>query len=580
MSTREDCLTVTSTFSTIWNFAFDNCCGLPEIRCAGGRVTEIYLSGRLQGGPLPTAVGSLTGLQVLELGENGFTGGIPSSWASLSNLRVIRLYGNRLNDPLPSWLGNSWTSMVTLQINTNPITGSIPDSMRNMQQLTQVFMSDTYLDGNLPDFFGALPNLVYLNLGHGKLRGPIPASLGSSPSLQYIFIDNNSLLGEIPASMGSSGSLKTFYAFNNQLTGALPAALSRIADLRVDDNCISGLANQRTGCPVLPSPDNPQPNPSDPSQPAPPSSTVSSGILLPSSVPRPNPPAGTGGTSPGSNPQTPGSGVTQPGENSTPSGSSVAAGQSGDAGGGGLSVGVYVGIGVGCVVVLAILGIFWSRRRRGGRKAVGQMKKLDGGVEVVDKDGEGGFALRDVHESMGVSGPAAASSRLTGGSGTEKVEETLVDVDPPAFEDAADEAMIPLEKLSVPNTTPTDVFPLDLTKQPHPHETLTPPSPLSASSQILVSSGLPPKMSDWNSLQVCNWLQHLQFPTDTVLKFADHRVTGKVLELTPIDKLKEQLGLDAVDAKRLGREVEGYLAMGGVGLGGSGEEGGLPGYYQ
>ena len=84
---------------------------------ASGRVTELLLDGNRLSGGIPTELGSLANLRMLDLNVNQLSGPIPSSLESLANLQELSLNGNQLSGGIPTELGSlanlRWTSAAT-----------------------------------------------------------------------------------------------------------------------------------------------------------------------------------------------------------------------------------------------------------------------------------------------------------------------------------------------------------------------------------------------------------------------------------------------------------------------------------
>ena len=119
---------------------------------ASGRVSALALAGNALRGLLPSAVGTLTGLETLNIAHNALTGPLPRAVWTLTNLRELRVQGNELTGPL----------------------GSDVAAPRNLRELN---LGGNALSGPLPPEVGTLTNLGELELSATELTGPLPASL-------------------------------------------------------------------------------------------------------------------------------------------------------------------------------------------------------------------------------------------------------------------------------------------------------------------------------------------------------------------------------------------------------------------
>jgi Leucine-rich repeat (LRR) protein len=57
-------------------------------------------------GPIPTEIGRLTNLDVLDAGRNLLTGTIPTEIGLMANLNTLGLEDNRLNGTIPAVIGD------------------------------------------------------------------------------------------------------------------------------------------------------------------------------------------------------------------------------------------------------------------------------------------------------------------------------------------------------------------------------------------------------------------------------------------------------------------------------------------
>ena len=103
---------------------------------------------------------------------------------SLSRL-VLR--DNQLGGPIPSELG-SLSSLVVLELDENELTGPIPPELGNLSNLIHLDLSHNQLTGQIPPELGNLPNLGLLYLQYNQLTGPIPSWLGSISNFGSLFL--------------------------------------------------------------------------------------------------------------------------------------------------------------------------------------------------------------------------------------------------------------------------------------------------------------------------------------------------------------------------------------------------------
>ena len=170
-----------------------------------GRVTQLLLRENNLNGPIPAAVGSLTGLVRLDFQGNQLSGPVPTWLGNLSNLEELLLYGNGL-------------------------TGRIPAELSSLRGLERLDLRNNELTGTIPPWLGNLAKLEWLRLDGNEFAGQIPSWLGNMTSLERLGLSDNRLSGEIPATLGDLSNLRLIRLGGNSLTGCIPDSLQPVAD--------------------------------------------------------------------------------------------------------------------------------------------------------------------------------------------------------------------------------------------------------------------------------------------------------------------------------------------------------------
>ncbi|MBO1348618.1 MAG: putative Ig domain-containing protein [Hormoscilla sp. GUM202] len=173
------------------------------------RVTEIKLGNNNLSGILPSELGSLSNLQILELDDNDLSGTLPSELGSLGNVQDLDLGNNSLSGTLPSELGD----------------------LGNVQILD---LDHNDLSGTLPSELGSLGNVQILDLDHNDLSGAIPSELGELGKVQDLDVSSNDLSGTLPSELGDLGNLQDLDVGNNDLTGTIPESIADLSADKVD----------------------------------------------------------------------------------------------------------------------------------------------------------------------------------------------------------------------------------------------------------------------------------------------------------------------------------------------------------
>ena len=141
----------------------------------------------------------------LSLGGLDLPGAIPSAVGRLSDLRVLDLSDNRL-------------------------TGGIPEELGSLASLQSLDLSANYLHGEIPHALGALHELELLDLAGNNLHGPIPTALTGLSNLHRLWLNYNLLSGTVPAELAELPKLRSLKLIGNQFSGCFPTALHSLID--------------------------------------------------------------------------------------------------------------------------------------------------------------------------------------------------------------------------------------------------------------------------------------------------------------------------------------------------------------
>ncbi|KAI9107655.1 hypothetical protein K1719_021318 [Acacia pycnantha] len=233
-----------------WPDNGDDPCGpplWPYVFCAGNRVTQIQAKSLGLKGTLPPSFNQLSELFNLGLQHNKLTGMLPT-FSGLSKLEFAFLNDNQF-DAIPSGFFDGLSSIRDLALAENPLNAStgwsLPASLENSEQLTNLSLVHCNLVGPVPDFLGTLPSLSNLLLSYNRLSGRIPSSFGQS-SMQVLWLNNQDgggMTGPIDV-IASMTSLTQLWLHGNQFTGSIPkniGNLTSLMDLNLNSNQLVGL---------------------------------------------------------------------------------------------------------------------------------------------------------------------------------------------------------------------------------------------------------------------------------------------------------------------------------------------------
>ncbi len=196
-----------------------------------GKITGLDLNGFGLSGLLPSAIGTLTDLETLDLGSNpGLTGALPEETGDLVNLETFRAVTTSLEGSLPASMGNL-TKLAILNIGNNNIEGRIPESWEGMTAMQDFAIFGTGIQSPLPrTIFTAWTHLgSFIMHSNPGLTGPLPPQLGQMTTDNSTFnvqLQNCNFSGGIPEEWASvPGVCTQLYLYGNQLTEQIPLAI-------------------------------------------------------------------------------------------------------------------------------------------------------------------------------------------------------------------------------------------------------------------------------------------------------------------------------------------------------------------
>ncbi|XP_078167950.1 receptor-like protein 6 [Carex rostrata] len=159
-------------------------------------------------------------LQDLSMADCGLRGNLPHEIFHLSNLTILDLSGNyMLSGELAEFTKQSiWQYLDLTDIN---FTGSLPDSIGNLQYLSVLNLYNCSIYGEIPPSITNLTRLEALQLGSNTLIGTIPMSLFSHPSLESLSLSHNQFSGYLPEFSNGSSNFEYIDLEDNNLQGQL-----------------------------------------------------------------------------------------------------------------------------------------------------------------------------------------------------------------------------------------------------------------------------------------------------------------------------------------------------------------------
>jgi hypothetical protein len=167
----------------------------------GLQTLQLFNCGMTGSSTLPSSIGNLTNLRDLYIVQCGFSGPMPAAIGRLTNLRNMYVYSAQFSGPIPATIGKL-TNLENLYIEDG-ISGPIPATIGNLTHLNSVKFFGEFSGPSIPYTIGQLSQLTRLNIGYSTFSESIPSSFfGSIPSsmanltqLTELILASNSLNG-------------------------------------------------------------------------------------------------------------------------------------------------------------------------------------------------------------------------------------------------------------------------------------------------------------------------------------------------------------------------------------------------
>ncbi|KAI8615718.1 hypothetical protein BC830DRAFT_1218360 [Chytriomyces sp. MP71] len=222
-----DCAALLQGFASLHVSFTKDCCSIGGITCQKGRIVQVHME------------------------DQGITGSLPD-FSLLKELQSFIVPSNNISGVIPSSIG-LLNKLTLLDIGLNSISGPLPTSLTSMKSLTHLSVGFNNLSGTIPYELSALAALKVANFEHNSLTGGIPTALGKLTQLAHLDLSYNHITGSIPTEFELLIRLDELHLENNMLTGGMPIGLLKLPPSgmilggriwNVSTNCLDDQAGQ------------------------------------------------------------------------------------------------------------------------------------------------------------------------------------------------------------------------------------------------------------------------------------------------------------------------------------------------
>ena len=190
---------------------------------------------------LPESIGTLDGLQILNLSECPQLLELPDTIGGLKALTSLDLSGCESLTALPNAIGELG-ALTELHLNECSSLTALPVAIGELGALTTLYLRGCSSLAGLPAMIGELKALTYLNLSACSSLTTLPATIGELSALTTLTLYGCSKLAALPAAIGGLGALKQLWLRDCSSLTALPESIGKLGALtRLDLNECSSL---------------------------------------------------------------------------------------------------------------------------------------------------------------------------------------------------------------------------------------------------------------------------------------------------------------------------------------------------
>ena len=183
-------------------------------------------------GTIPTAIAELSELEGLNLASCGLSGTVPTEISGLTKLRYFRLDFNYLSGSLEGVFSPAQTGLELVDLSNNAFTGNLPSQLFQLPPIRILSLLKNSFHGSIPNTICGLNNLELLSLS---------GLTAAESTLIPRYMD-----GGIPGCVFNMTNLRVFHAAGNGFRGTINSLHpdSKLQDLSISHNIFTGYVPQ------------------------------------------------------------------------------------------------------------------------------------------------------------------------------------------------------------------------------------------------------------------------------------------------------------------------------------------------
>ncbi|XP_075661118.1 receptor kinase-like protein Xa21 [Castanea sativa] len=194
-------------------------------------LNKLFLDNNILQGTIPPSIEKCQNLLLLDLSQNNLTGTIPKQLFAISMLSIsLSLAQNFFVGSLPSEVGNL-VHLSVLNLSENKLSGKIPSSLGFCTSLEYLYVEGNLFQGEIPTSLSSLSGIQVMDLSRNNFSSQIPNFL-EKLSLKKLNLSFNDFQGEVPTKGVFANASAISVIENSRLCGGilelmLPSCLTK-----------------------------------------------------------------------------------------------------------------------------------------------------------------------------------------------------------------------------------------------------------------------------------------------------------------------------------------------------------------